>query len=153
MKFKARVIRPIESTPAQFPLELTTLFTRNWIVEIIDDKTGKRWPNEHDKSKVLTTYTFDKIRDKDDKRQFQITYPNSATATLKMGWFNKFKCNWVHRRYIINKDEGEWFIKTIITTLIAAMVSLMSLWIGYRQGHQAGLKEVQSQSQDTTHKR
>ena len=152
MKFKAHIIRA-NNYNVPYP-NLITTFSREWIIENIDRTTGKRWPNENDKSLALCTYTFEKIRDKEDKKQFQITmHPIDSVYNLKINLWNRFLCNWLHKRYVLNKDGGEWFFKTLIAAIIGALLGLISLTIGYRQGYQTGLKEAQSQNQDTTLKR
>lgn len=152
--FEGRILKYTTNTVGGDSLFIITTFSKNKIISHRDAETGKPYPDPaaYHSNRVLGTYTFDKPLNDKDEKVFQVTIQGN-TYDIELDWFNKFKCNWLHQRYVINKDAGEWFIKTIITTIVAALLSLLSLWIGYRQGHQAGLKEGQSQSQDTTQQR
>ncbi len=152
MKFKAHINRPIISTGIEPPISLITTFSREWIIENIDRNTGKRWPNPLDTSKVICTYQLDKIRDKEDNKQFQITYTTGDKYILKLDFWNKFLCNWIHKRYVINKDGGEWFFKSIIAATIGFLFALIGLWIGYRLGVQGAPKQMQPPLQQVSPK-
>ena len=56
-------------------------------------------------------------------------------------------CNIIHGRYLINR---EWFYKTLVTAAIGFLFAIIGSSVGYRQGHQAGLKEGKALRQDTT---
>lgn len=99
-----------------------------------------------DKSK----YTFDKVYDENDKKQFQITIDGRepCTAYLDILWWNKIKCNIIHRRYFIDREK-EWFLKTLIAAFVGFLFSIIGLYLGYRQGYQNGIRVGQQQNQST----
>ena len=94
-------------------------------------------------------YTLDKALDTNDKIKFQITINNECKAFININWYNRIKCNIIHKRYLIDR-EREWFLKTLIAALLGFLFAIIGSSIGYRQGYQNGLKEGKMQNQDTT---
>lgn len=95
-----------------------------------------------------STYVFDKVYDENDKEQYQITIngQSNCTSYLEINWWNKIKCNIIHRRYFIDREK-EWFLKTLIAAFVGFMFSIIGLYLGYRQGYQNGIKVSQEKTQ------
>jgi hypothetical protein len=53
-------------------------------------------------------YTFDKVRDKNDKTQFRIDIKagKSCQSFIELSFINKIKCNIIHCRYWVQKPEN-----------------------------------------------
>lgn len=84
-------------------------------------------------------YDFDKIRNKEDEKQFSIILKQKLNVLdkgihhLNISKWNKFRANIIHNKYWIDKEK-EWFIKTIIATTIGALFALMGAYVGYKAG-------------------
>lgn len=97
-------------------------------------------PFESHKIEHGLLYTIDKIEDNDGKKWFQIRFGDDYKHYLEIDHWNRFKLNWIHKRYWVQKN-WEWFLKTLVAALIGALVALIGTDLGYRRGYQNGLKE------------
>ena len=88
--------------------------------------------------------------DKEDKKRFVIefNYNMNCKSYLKINWYNRFKLNWIHKRYLIHRDP-DFFWKTLFSAFIGFLFGLIGIIAGYRQGYQNGIKTGKAQSQDT----
>ena len=96
-------------------------------------------------------YDFDKLLDKDDKKQFSIVLKqrlnplDSGIHYLDISFWNKIKANIIHHRYFIDREK-EWFIKTLIAAAVGFTFAIIGNALGYHQGYQNGIKVGQSQN-------
>lgn len=95
-------------------------------------------------------YTFSKDYDRDDKKRFIISlYDLNHAAYLKLNWWNRIKCNIVHKRYLFQR-EGDWFWKTVITACIGFIFSLIGIIVGYYLRGRTEQEPKQEQPQPRT---
>lgn len=99
-------------------------------------------------------YTFDKLINKEDKRKFSIIITQKLNALddgihyLDLSTWNKIKANIIHGRYWLYR-EREWFVKTLIATIIGAAFGIIGAFLGYKAGFQNGTKTTTPQLQVT----
>lgn len=102
-------------------------------------------------------YEFDKRLNREDKKMFSIILKHRLNQLdnglhhLDIDLWNKIRANIIHRRYWVDREK-EWFVKTLIATIIGFAFALIANTIGYRQGYQNGLKEGKHQIQDSIQK-
>ena len=99
-------------------------------------------------------YTFDKVYDDNDKKIFQITVGNhSYTSPIRISPYNRVKCNFIHKRYFIQKNKDELY-KIIFAAIIGAIISAISTIRGYDKGYDRGYENGMrygiKSTQDTT---
>lgn len=148
MTFKAKILDVVTHFQLGTTYEPKTHFSKSQIFISPLPTHENRITVQNETINTGTRYSLDKIFADTGKKLYQITLngkPN-CTSIIRIDWYNKIKCNLLHRRYIFQREE-DWFWKAIITTAIGFAFSLISLWIGYRQGYRTGLKEGQAQHQ------
>src|SRR5436190_2080872 len=67
--------------------------------------------------KDRTKYTFHRIVDGNDKKRFLIRLNDNITCSgfLEINWWNRLKCNLMHKRYWLWKSESNWLKQAVIT--------------------------------------
>jgi hypothetical protein len=90
-------------------------------------------------------YKFDKLPDKDENIKFSVII-NGDIFHLDIDVWNKFKANWIHKRYDI-QNQNSWLIKfitAILQIIIGGIfVGIVTYNLGYRNGLQDGINKVQ----------
>ena len=146
MTFKAKIhgcIRPIENgAPGQvvIPFKFSKrriLFTKKHPEKFYYLQIPLACPFQNN-----SDYTLEVKYNKEDEKGFLITIAGqqNCKAYLNLNSWNRFKMNWIHRRYLIHRDT-DWFWKTLIAAIIGFILTLIGTGIGYNRGYQSGLKE------------
>ena len=158
MTFKAKIHGIVSiSQEGQSPVDTTITFT-GYRIKLTDEQIGRLYLDPMLVQEVVhnAEYDFDKLRNKEDKKQFSIILKHRLNNLdkgihhLEISKWNKIKANITHHRYWLYR-EREWFIKTLVAAAIGFLFALIAGTIGYRQGHADGLKEGKTQSQSSTH--
>jgi len=148
--FKAKIIGSVvRSEGIQPPIDITIKFNKYRV--LLDEKQINRISLDAPYDKFMLSdkmdYTFDKKVNKVDKKQFSVLLFDSYYH-LKISNIDKIKANIIHGRYWLYR-EREWFLKTLVAAAIGFLFAITGQRIGYRQGHQDGLKEGITHPQDT----
>ena len=158
MTFKAKIHGLVSiSREGQSPVDTTITFTRHRI-KLTDEQIGRFYLDPMVVQEVVhnAEYDFDKLLNKEDKKQFSIILRqklnnlDKGVHHLDISRWNKIKANIIHHRYWLYR-EREWFVKTLIAAAIGFLFALIAGVIGYRQGHADGLREGKAQVQQQSH--
>jgi len=101
-------------------------------------------------------YKIQKSYDKNDKQRWLIFIhgKDGCGSYLRMNWWNKQKCKWIHRDFWFFKTEFNWLKQGIIGGFIASLFSIITYFvgqnIGFNKGYENGLKEGKLKAQPPT---
>lgn len=155
MRFKATILSCVNIVKDGYPSPLETpfIFTKRKI--LFTPKHGEKF---YHLSIALSCpfqsgsdYTLTTEYNREDRKKFVITIAGDKNCKSYLGinLYNRFKLNWIHRRYLIHRDP-DWIWKTLITAFIGFLFSIIGIILGYHLGHQDKLKESKVTHQDTT---
>src|SRR5580698_4419042 len=160
MKFKSRLAIPrvvkestsdylkvhdphfiFSKTLLRFPKDIQEKFTHGFPTDLKNDKTI--WHK--------TKYTLVKLDGDHPARtkrsRFQVFFHEIGhTQNLVTSEWQLMKMNIIHQRYWVQKN-GDWFVKTVVATLVGAILALAAQRVGYHEGYEQGIKDASFQHQ------
>lgn len=123
----------IESVLSKFPADRTFTFSKRRIFFSEAQLDTYKFGLGNCRLLHQTEYTLQVIYDKTDKRQYQITYNQNCTATLKLDRINLFRLKIIHGLIKIPKWL-KWTIEKIFDSIIKVLIPLITGYIGFLLG-------------------